>query len=85
MSTYLSVLNRDSENGLSLLTEGRLKEGNPAGELFFSVFATLAQFERDLIRERTQAGLAAAREKGRIGLVVRLFPKVIKKFNLLRR
>jgi hypothetical protein len=40
---------------------------NPAGELIFSVFAALAQFERGLIRERTQAGLAAAREKGRIG------------------
>lgn len=33
----------------------------------FHVFASLAEFERDLIRERTQAGLAAARARGRHG------------------
>ena len=33
------------------------------GKLIFNIFASLAQFERDLIRERTQAGLAAARER----------------------
>jgi DNA invertase Pin-like site-specific DNA recombinase len=31
------------------------------------VFGALAEFERDLIRERTQAGLAAARARGRVG------------------
>ena len=33
----------------------------------FGIFATLAEFERDLIRERTMAGLAAARARGRKG------------------
>jgi DNA invertase Pin-like site-specific DNA recombinase len=33
----------------------------------FHVFGALAEFERDLIRERTQAGLAAARARGRVG------------------
>jgi hypothetical protein len=37
------------------------------GRLIFHVFAALAEFERDLIRERTQAGLAAARARGRSG------------------
>ena len=37
------------------------------GKLFFSVMGALAEFERDLIRERTTAGLAAARARGRIG------------------
>lgn len=37
------------------------------GRLVFHVFASLAEFERDLIRERTQAGLAAARARGRTG------------------
>ena len=37
------------------------------GKLIFHVFAALAEFERDLIRERTQAGLAAARARGRKG------------------
>jgi DNA invertase Pin-like site-specific DNA recombinase len=39
----------------------------PGGKLVFHVFAALAEFERDLIRERTSAGLAAARARGRQG------------------
>jgi DNA invertase Pin-like site-specific DNA recombinase len=37
------------------------------GRLVFNLFASLAEFERELIRERTQAGLTAARARGRIG------------------
>src|SRR5512134_1296238 len=37
------------------------------GKLVFHVFGALAEFERDLIRERTQAGLDAARARGRLG------------------
>ena len=37
------------------------------GKLIFHIFASLAEFERDLIRERTNAGLAAARARGRTG------------------
>lgn len=39
----------------------------PAGRLIFHVFASIAQFERERIRERTVEGLKAARAKGRIG------------------
>jgi DNA invertase Pin-like site-specific DNA recombinase len=39
----------------------------PAGKLVFGIFAALAEFERDLIRERTMAGLAAARARGHKG------------------
>jgi DNA invertase Pin-like site-specific DNA recombinase len=39
----------------------------PGGKLVFHVFGALAEFERDLIRERTNAGLAAARMRGRRG------------------
>jgi DNA invertase Pin-like site-specific DNA recombinase len=39
----------------------------PGGKLVFHVFAAPAEFERDLIRERTAAGLAAARARGRRG------------------
>lgn len=39
----------------------------PAGKLVFHLFAALAQFERELMRERTLAGLAAARARGRAG------------------
>lgn len=38
-----------------------------AGKLIFGIFAALAEFERELIRERTKAGLAAARARGRSG------------------
>lgn len=37
------------------------------GQLIFHIFGALAEFERALIRERTQAGLAAARARGRVG------------------
>lgn len=37
------------------------------GRLVFNLFASLAEFERDMIRERTRAGLAEARARGRIG------------------
>jgi len=37
------------------------------GRLIFNLFASLAEFERDIIRERTQAGLSAARARGRLG------------------
>jgi DNA invertase Pin-like site-specific DNA recombinase len=37
------------------------------GKLIFHLFAALAEFERDLVRERTQAGLQAARARGRVG------------------
>ncbi len=39
----------------------------PTGRLTFHIFAALAEFERDLIRERTVAGLAAARARGHLG------------------
>lgn len=39
----------------------------PAGRLLFHIAGAFAQFERDLIRDRTRAGLAAARARGRVG------------------
>ncbi len=40
---------------------------SPSGKLVFGIFAALAEFERELIVERTKAGLAAARARGRCG------------------
>ena len=39
----------------------------PAGKMIFSIFGALAEFERELIRERTIAGIQAARARGRMG------------------
>lgn len=45
----------------------KIETGSATGKLIFHVFAALAEFERGLIRERTYAGLAAARARGRVG------------------
>src|SRR5438105_6303390 len=48
------------------LTE-HLDTATPGGKLVFHVFASVAEFERDIIQERTKAGLQAARARGRKG------------------
>lgn len=52
--------------GFESLTE-KIATNSAAGELVFHVFTALAEFERNLIRERTRAGLVAARARGRSG------------------
>ncbi len=52
--------------GFRSLTE-QIDTTTPGGKLVFHVLGALAEFERDLTRERTHAGLAAARARGRIG------------------
>src|SRR3546814_507506 len=52
--------------GFRSLTES-IDTTTSGGMLVFNIFGSLAQFERDLIRERTHAGLKAARERGRPG------------------
>jgi DNA invertase Pin-like site-specific DNA recombinase len=55
-----------AEAGFRSLAED-IDTTTPAGRLIFHVFASIAQFERERIRERTMEGLDAARKKGRIG------------------
>ena len=52
--------------GFRSLTEN-IDTTTPTGRLVFHIFGALGQFERDLIRERTNAGLAAAAARGRKG------------------
>jgi DNA invertase Pin-like site-specific DNA recombinase len=52
--------------GLKSLKES-IDTTTSSGQLIFHLFAALAEFERNLIRERTNAGLAAARARGRRG------------------
>src|SRR5712691_8385920 len=60
--TYLD----QHQMGFRSLTE-QIDTTTPGGKLIFHLMGALAEFERDLIRERTNAGLAAARVRGRVG------------------
>ena len=53
--------------GFRSVSDGLIDTTSPSGELVFHIFSALAQFERRLIQERTKAGLAAARARGRFG------------------
>src|SRR6266851_2859313 len=53
--------------GFRALGDGAIDTTTASGELVFHIFSALAQFERRLIQERTRAGLAAARARGRKG------------------
>ncbi|MEI6624023.1 MAG: recombinase family protein [Actinomycetes bacterium] len=57
-----------SDRGIQFrsLTEA-IDTSTPGGELVFHIFAALAQMERRLLSERTRAGLAAAKARGRVG------------------
>jgi DNA invertase Pin-like site-specific DNA recombinase len=57
---------RDRGVGFQSLQEA-IDTTTSGGKLIFHVFGALAEFERDIIRERTQAGLTAARARGRQG------------------
>ena len=71
--------------GLKVLTGkgAAIDTTTPEGRLFFGMFAVMAEFERELIRERTKAGMAAAKRRGRrAGRPVQLTPE---KIDLARR
>ena len=53
--------------GFRSINDGGIDTTTASGEMVFNIFATLAQFERRLIQERTQAGLKAARARGKKG------------------
>lgn len=68
LKELIEIVNDLNKRGVQFRS---LQEGfdttTPGGELFFHVFGAVAQFERKIIIERTQAGLQAARARGRLG------------------
>lgn len=68
MQNLVDLMTTFDERGVQFasLTES-IDTNTPGGTLVFNIFGSLAQFERDLIRERTRAGLEAARARGRKG------------------
>ena len=68
LSDLIALAKRLEEHGVQLRSlREQIDTGTPGGRLIFHVFGALAEFEADLIRERTNAGLAAARARGRRG------------------
>jgi len=62
----LDVLAELQNRGVRLIiTEMGMDTGTPHGKLFFSIAGAFAEFERELIRERINAGLARARKQGK--------------------
>ena len=59
---------RQRKVGFKSICDGAVDTTTASGELIFHVFSALAQFERRLIQERTNAGLKAARARGRLGV-----------------
>ena len=68
----VSVVQELTERGIGLHVlagqGAQIDTATPAGRLVFGIFAALAEFERELIRERTLAGLEAARARGEKGV-----------------
>jgi len=68
LSDLIGLARRLDEVGVGLRSlREQIDTTTPGGRLIFHVFGALAEFEADLTRERTNAGLAAARTRGRRG------------------
>ena len=69
MPHLISVVESLKEKGIGFrsICDGAIDTTTASGELIFNIFSSLAQFERRLIQERTKAGLAAARSRGKKG------------------
>ena len=64
----LDLVNGLEKDGIQFLSiTDNINTSTPGGRFFFHIMASLAQMERELIVERTKAGLAVARELGRVG------------------
>jgi DNA invertase Pin-like site-specific DNA recombinase len=76
INNLLEVMNELEAKGIKFrsITEG-IETETPAGKMIMFVMGALAQFERDLIVERTRAGVKAAKERGvRFGAAHKLMP-----------
>jgi len=68
LADLVHLVNQIQDKGSGLLSlHDNIDTITPQGKLTFHTFAAIAEFEREIIRERTNAGLAAARARGRKG------------------
>ncbi len=64
----ITTFNELIQKGIGIISlQDPIDTTTAQGRLMFNIFASLAEFEKDLIRERTLAGLSSARARGRIG------------------
>jgi DNA invertase Pin-like site-specific DNA recombinase len=76
-------LNELERNGIEFQSlQETINTTTSSGKLIFHIFASLAEFERNLIRERTRSGLEAARSRGRQGGRPKLLPENKRKLVL---
>ena len=67
LKDLIETLNLLNNRGINFISQTEsIDTTTPGGKLIFHLIGALAEFERDLIRERTVAGLAAARARGRV-------------------
>ena len=68
LKDLIEMMNKLENRGVELKSiQEALDTSSSTGKLIFHLFGALAEFERNLIRERTHAGLTAARARGRLG------------------
>lgn len=68
LKELIEIVTMLAERGVELRSlKENIDTSTPTGKLMFHIIAALAEFERDVIQERTQAGLEAARARGRKG------------------
>lgn len=80
----IDTVNTLKEGGIQFRSlQEQIDTSTSGGKLVFHLFGMLAEFERDLIQERTQAGLAAARARGRVGGRPRLSVEKVRQLRTL--
>lgn len=68
LNDLVNLIAKFKEIGVEFISlKDNVDTSTTQGRLFFNIMASLAEFEREITRERTMAGLAAARARGRIG------------------
>lgn len=87
LKDLLNIVNNLNSQGIHFrcIQEG-FDTSTSGGKLIFHIFGALAEFEKEVIRERTKAGLKAARARGRKGgRPIKLTPEVIAKVKALHK
>lgn len=86
LNHLIATITKLNEQGIGFKSlQENMDTTTPGGKLIFHIFGALAEFEREVIRERTNAGLQAARARGRLGGRPTLQTRDPKKVALARK